>query len=218
MREKILFNDNWMFHLGDIEQKMPAKKGAIYIQAKTERYRFGPASRTYTDCESQDDIGLEHELNPETWSRVNLPHDYIIGQTPKSENNNTLGFFEYKNAWYRKHFRVSEEDKTKRLSLLFEGVATNATIYLNGCLMKHNFCGYNSFEVDITDYVDFDRDNVLAVYIDSSSYESWAYQGAGIYRHVWLVKTELVSVDLWGVYVKAEKDGEDWNVEVENTV
>ncbi len=218
MREKILFNNNWMFHLGDIEQKMPAKKGAIYIQAKTERYRFGPASRTYIDYESQDDIGLEHELNPETWSRVNLPHDYVIGQTPKSENNNTLGFVEYKNAWYRKHFKLSEEDKTKRITLLFEGIATNATIYLNGCLMKHNFCGYNSFEVDITDYVDFDRDNVLAVYTDSSSYESWAYQGAGIYRHVWLLKTELVSVDLWGVYVKAEKDVEGWNVEVENTI
>lgn len=218
MREKILFNDNWMFHLGDVEQKMPAKKGAIYIQAKTERYRFGPASRTYIDCESQDDISLEHELNPETWNRVNLPHDYIIGQTPKNENNNTLGFFEYKNAWYRKHFKLSEEDKTKRISLLFEGIATNATIYLNGCLMKHNFCGYNSFEVDITDYVDFDRDNILAVYVDSSSYESWAYQGAGIYRHVWLLKTELVSVDLWGVYVRAKKDGEGWNIEVENTI
>lgn len=207
-----------MFHLGDIEQKMPAKKGAIYIQAKTERYRFGPASRTYTDCESQGDISLEHELNPETWNRVNLPHDYIIGQTPKPENNNTLGFFEYKNAWYRKHFKLSEEDKTKRISLLFEGIATNATIYLNGCLMKHNFCGYNSFEVDITDYVEFDKDNILAVYVDSSSYESWAYQGAGIYRHVWLVKTELVSVDLWGVYVKAEKAGEGWNVDIENTI
>ena len=83
--------------------------------------------------------------------------------------------------------------------------------------MKHNFCGYNSFEVDITDYVEFDQENVLAVYVDgSSSFEGWWYQGAGIYRHVWLVKTELVSVDLYGVYVKPERTADGWNLTVEN--
>lgn len=217
MREKILFDENWLFHLGDIEYKVPTQKGPIYTQAKTERFRFGPASKTYIAVE--DDFSREHEMNPETWITVDLPHDYIISQEPKKENNNALGYFKYENAWYRKKFSLSEEDKNKRLCLYFEGIATHATVYLNGCLMKHNFCGYNSFEVDITDYVEFDQENVLAVYVDgSSSFEGWWYQGAGIYRHVWLVKTELVSVDLYGVYVKPERTAEGWNLTVENTL
>lgn len=217
MREKILFDENWLFHLGDVKYKVPTQKGPIYTQAKTERFRFGPASKTYIAVE--DDFSREHEMNPETWITVNLPHDYIIGQEPKKENNNALGYFKYENAWYRKKFALSEEDKNKRLCLYFEGVATHATVYLNGCLLKHNFCGYNSFEVDITDYVEFDQENVLAVYVDgSSSFEGWWYQGAGIYRHVWLVKTELVSVDLYGVYVKPERTDNGWNLTVENTL
>ena len=217
MREKILFDEKWLFHLGDIEYKIPTQKGPIYTQAKTERFRFGPASRTYIAVE--DDFSREHEMNPETWITVNLPHDYIIGQEPKKENNNALGYFKYENAWYRKKFSLTEEDKNKRLCLYFEGVATHATVYLNGCLLKHNFCGYNSFEVDITDYVEFDQENVLAVYVDgSSSFEGWWYQGAGIYRHVWIVKTELISVDLYGVYVKPERTEDGWNLTVENTL
>ena len=217
LREKSLFNDNWVFHLGDVKYKVQAQKGPIYTQAKTERFRFGPASKTYRAV--QDDFSKTKELNPETWVKVNLPHDYIIGQEPKQENNNALGYFKYENAWYRKKFSLTEEDKDKRLCLYFEGIATHATVYLNGCLMKHNFCGYNSFEVDITDYVEFDQENVLAVYVDgSSSFEGWWYQGAGIYRHVWLVKTELVSVDLYGVYVKPERTADGWNLTVENTL
>lgn len=216
MREKILFDDNWLFHLGDIERKMPAHKGPIYAQAKTERFRFGPASKTYIAVE--DDYSIEHDLNPDTWIKVTLPHDYIIGQEPKEIHNNALGYFDYKNAWYRKKFSVSEEDKNKRITLYFEGIATNATIYLNGCLMKHNFCGYNSFEVDISNYLEFDNENILAVYVDSQSFEGWWYQGAGIYRHVWMIKTEPVSVDLWGLYVKTIKAGNNWNLTIENTI
>lgn len=217
MREKILFNDAWLFHLGDIERKIPTSKGPIYRQAKTERFRFGPASRTY--IAEEDDFSMSHEMNPDTWVKVTLPHDYIIGQEPKKEFNNALGYFDYKNGWYRKIFSVTEEDRNKRLTLYFEGIATHATIYLNGCLMKHNFCGYNSFEVDITDYVEFEKENILAVYVDGcSSFEGWWYQGAGIYRHVWLVKTEKVSVDLWGVYVKPVKTETGWDLTIENTI
>ena len=84
MREKILFDENWLFHLGDIEYKVPTQKGPIYTQAKTERFRFGPASKTYIAVE--DDFSREHEMNPETWITVDLPHDYIISQESKKNN------------------------------------------------------------------------------------------------------------------------------------
>ena len=110
---KNLFDENWLFHLGDIEYKVPTQKGPIYTQAKTERFRFGPASKTYIAVE--DDFSREHEMNPETWITVDLPHDYIIRQEPKKENNDALGYFKYENAWYRKKFSLSEEDKNKIL-------------------------------------------------------------------------------------------------------
>lgn len=184
--------------------------------AKTERMMIGPASCYYSDNSDSFELG---NTSPDLWLDVNLPHDYIIEQTPSKENPQALGYFKYENAWYRKHFSLDESDKNKRITLYFEGVATNATVYLNGCLMKHNFCGYTPFEVDITDNVYFDRENILAVYTDSSSHEGWWYQGGGIYRNVWLVKTAEIAVDLWGVYVNPQKTGgENWNVNIETTV
>ena len=217
MREKILFNDNWIFHQGDIDIELPKDKGPIYISSKTERMVWGPASRHYNGV--VDNFDTQKEISSHKWEDVELPHDYIIKQTPSPDENNTLGFFKYENAWYRKKFELSEEDKTKRLTLLFDGVATHATVYLNGCLLKHNFCGYNSFEVEITDYVKFNEENVLAVYVEAMPNEGWWYQGAGIYRHVWLCKTDTVAVDLWGVYVAPKKiDDTKWNVKIETTV
>ena len=104
------FNGNWVFFDGEIKQEMPSYKGPAYIQAKTERYRIGPASIFYKDV--PDDYGMRKqtyqtkELTSERWEHVTLPHDYIIRQEPKETNNNALGFFEYHPAWYRKHFSL----------------------------------------------------------------------------------------------------------------
>lgn len=216
MREKVLFNDNWKFHCGDFPAHSTVMKGPDYIGAKTERMVLGPASYNYCD---ESDSYIPGKMSSDLWTTVNLPHDYVIEQTPGSGNPQTLGYFKYENAWYRKHFLLNEFDKDKRITIYFEGVATNATVYLNGCLVKHNFCGYTPFEADVTDIVYFDRENVLAVYTDSSSHEGWWYQGGGIYRNVWLVKTAKTAVDLWGVYVNPQKiDAENWDVNIETTV
>ncbi len=156
----------------------------------------------------------------EKWERVTLPHDYVVRHNPCETENNALGYFKYDNAWYRKKFKLSDSDKGKRITLLFEGVATHATVYINGCLAKHNFCGYNSFEVNISDLVKFGSDeNVLAVYVQADEHEGWWYEGGGIYRHVWLCKTADVAVDLWGVYVAPKKMSDTlWNVKIETEI
>ncbi len=216
MREKILFDDNWLFHKGDIDIAFPTDKAPTYVQSKTERRHWGPASRYY-DCGSEvfKRVGL---ICTEKWENVNLPHDYIILQEPNKDENKALGFFKYENAWYRKKFTLSEEDLEKRITFLFEGVATHATVYVNGCLMKHNFCGYNSFEVNISDVAEV-GENTIAVYVETHDHEGWWYEGGGIYRHVWLCKTEKVAVDLWGVYVRPEKlDDDNWQVKIETEV
>lgn len=216
MREVIDFDKNWLFHKGDIISTTPANKGAMYIGAKTERYHIGPASRYY--YANPDSYDLNVEFKSEKWETVDLPHDYIIGGEMSEDNNAALGFFKYENAWYRKTFTLSKNDEHKRITLLFEGVAPHATVYLNGCLLKHNFCGYTTFEVDISDYVKYDEENLLAVYVQTDEHEGWWYEGAGIYRHVKMIKTELLSVDLWGLYLCPVFDGEKWTVNTELTL
>lgn len=218
MREKLNFCKDWRFHEGEISQELPAYKGAAYSQAKTERARIGAACRYHDDSVDPYDPGVE--LNCEIWKNVDLPHDYTILQEPKPQYNNARGYFHYENAWYRKHFYMDSEDREKRITLYFEAISGYSVIYLNGSLLKRNFSGYNSFEVDITDYIDWDAENVLAVYVDvTSQHEGWWYEGAGIYRPVWMIKTEKVSVDLWGVYIHPECGVEDiWDTPIEVTI
>lgn len=218
MRDKISWNEGWLFHEGEIEVSFPSYKGAAYSQAKTERKLMGPACRCCAD--RPDSYGGTQELKAEIWESVMLPHDYVIRQTPDQQYNNARGYFKYQNSWYRKHFKLTEADRNRRIAVYFEGCAGWATVYLNGCLIKRNFCGYTSFEADLTDYVDFTAENVLAVHLDVlSQNEGWWYEGSGIYRPVWLVKTEKIAVDLWGLYVHPECGEQDvWNTPVDVTL
>ncbi len=218
MREKINFDKGWLFHKGDIDAPLPAQKGPVYTSAKTERMHVGPASRHY-GSPMHDQFGDDMLMCSETWESVDLPHDYVIRGVPAEGGNPARGFFPCENAWYRKYFTLGREDVGRRITLLFEGVATRATVYLNGSLLAHNFCGYTSFEVDISDYVLFGEDNLLAVYVEMSGQEGWWYEGGGIYRHVYMIKTESVSVDLWGVYVAPRRITEtSWDTKIETTV
>ena len=214
MREKILFDDGWLFHRGELGPHTWRSKGPTYMQSKTERRRVGPASRYYNDA--PDDYGWDHELSVDGWEKVSLPHDYIISGEVSKENNCSNGFFEYTNGWYRKHFTLGDGDRDRQLVLYFEGVATGATVYLNGCLLRHNFCAYTPFTVDITDFVIFGKDNVLAVYVTTDEHEGWWYEGGGINRHVYLIKTNTLHADTYGLYVAPSKreDG-SWELPTE---
>ncbi len=221
MRQDELFDNGWLFHLGDIETPFPSVKGPAYVTSKTQRMKSGPASVAYNDRPDDYRMDDEKEIECERWINVTLPHDFLIMQPVDAKNNNAFGFVQRQNGWYRKHFTVPKEDEGKRITLLFEAVATHATVYLNGCLMKHNFCGYTSFEVDITDMLKYGEDNVLAVYVVTKDcHEGWWYEGGGIYRHVHLIKTSPVCIELWGVYAMPRPDRErgGWYVPIETAV
>ena len=222
MRKIISMNRDWLFHKGDIVINYPtsADKGPVYSQAKTPKKFIGPAAYKYFDQPNAYYRYVDFEMRSDNWKKVNVPHDYIIGQTPSEEKGNcATGYFEYDNAWYRKHFDADESWKGKRILLRFGAIAGKTTVYLNGCELKHNFSYYNSFEVDITDHVYYDKENVIAIYVVGTEFEGWWYQGAGIYRNVDLVVTEPVALDLYGVYAPAKKIGEKlWSVDFETTV
>ena len=203
MREMILLGENWKYH-ADAPSLYPEPNDIVrYQEGKTECRKWGPASRNYTEGPS--------------WEDVSIPHDYMISQTPREGNNWAEGHFHYHNAWYRKHFSLDSADEGRRIALFFEGVATHAEVYVNGCLAGRNFCGYTPFELDITSFVIYGQDNVIAVYADSSSsHEGWWYQGGGIYRDVWLQKGDLAHILWGGVFIHPEHiEQEKWRVPID---
>lgn len=214
MRERILLNDKWHFHKGDIEIKRPSKYGPMIKMAKTERERQGPAAVCYND--HIGDARENVEYNGDRWDLVTLPHDYVICGTPDESENSARGYLKYDNAWYRRHIIIPREWENERITLFFEGVTGESKVYFNGVPVKYNYCGYIPFEIDVTDIVRFDTDNVISVYVNVEHNQGWWYEGGGIYRNVWLERTNRVCVDTYGVYVRSEKvNDKEWDVHFE---
>lgn len=124
-------------------------------------------------------------------------------------------------GWYRKTFTVDEADQGKRFYVDFDGVMANAQVWLNGEYVGTWPYGYNSFRLDLTPFIQVGKENLLAVRTDTEKWDSRWYPGAGIYRHVWLVKTGQVHVRHWGTKMETtnltEKTADlHFTVEVEN--
>ena len=138
------------------------------------------------------------------WRRLNVPHDWAIEGDFHDGNPSGAGGGALPGGvgWYRKTFEVkSDEVKSEKFFLEFDGVYMNSTVYVNGQKVGSRPYGYSSFEYDITPYV-HEGENVVAVRVDNSDQPNsrW-YSGCGIYRHVWLTRTNAIHVKHWGVYV-----------------
>ena len=168
--------------------------------------------------------------NDSHWRKLSLPHDWAIEGEFYAGNPSGAGGGALPGGigWYRKHFLLDcEAEPGGRYFIEFDGVYMNSTVYVNGQEVGHRPYGYSSFEYDITKYLKR-GDNVIAVKVDNSDQPNsrW-YSGCGIYRHVWLTKTNAVHVKHWGVHVqtdaktgqiKVEADVEGNNYKVRNTV
>ena len=168
--------------------------------------------------------------NDNHWRKLSLPHDWAIEGDFYAGNPSGAGGGALPGGigWYRKHFLLDcEAEPGGRYFIEFDGVYMNSTVYVNGQEVGHRPYGYSSFEYDITKYLKR-GDNVIAVKVDNSDQPNsrW-YSGCGIYRHVWLTKTNAVHVKHWGVHVqtdaktgqiKVEADVEGNNYKVRNTV
>ena len=143
-----------------------------------------------------------------SWRRVDLPHDWSIEGRPSKDNptGSEGGYFPAGAGWYRKTFSAPPEWRGKRVTVEFDGVYRNATVYLNGHKLGNQPYGYTSFNFDVTPDLDFSGPNVLAVRVDNSAQPNsrW-YSGSGIYRHVRVVVTDPVHVAHWGVLVSTTR-------------
>ncbi len=147
--------------------------------------------------------GLEHpDVDDAAWRKLDLPHDWGIEGPFRMDLQSTSGKLPWVGiGWYRKHFTVSEKDKGKCFFIDFDGAMSHAKVWLNGQFLGEWPYGYSSFRLEMTPYVRFDKENILAVRLDNPPNSSRWYPGSGIYRNVWLVKTDQVHIAHWGVFV-----------------
>ena len=146
--------------------------------------------------------GLEQpNVDDSGWQKLDLPHDWAITGPFRIELAGETGKLPYKGiGWYRKHFTFSGKESDERTYIDFDGAMANAQIWLNGQYVGTWPYGYNSFRLDLTQYLK-SGDNLLAVRLDTEKWESRWYCGAGIYRHVWLVTCQPAHVAHWGTYI-----------------
>ncbi|MGZ3752198.1 MAG: glycoside hydrolase family 2 TIM barrel-domain containing protein [Mucilaginibacter sp.] len=144
------------------------------------------------------------DFNDMSWRSLDLPHDWSIEGKIRPENSTggEGGYFPAGIGWYRKTFKVLDEWKGKKVSIYFEGVYMNSEVFVNGKSLGIYPYGYSSFSYDLSPYLDFNTENVIAVRVDNSQQlNSRWYSGSGIYRHVWMMVTDAVHIADWGVAI-----------------
>lgn len=197
LRERILFDEDWRFAFGNASS--PEKDfgcGTEYFNYLTKAasvHNAGPY------CNKFDASG---------WKRVDLPHDWVVdlpfeGKASHSHGYKTVGYRypETSVGWYRKTFSIPQTDRGRHISIRFDGIFRDARVWVNGFYLGHEPSGYATQEYDITDYLNYGGENLVCVRADATLEEGWFYEGAGIYRHVWLNKMDKLHVAPFGTFV-----------------
>ncbi|MDP3433509.1 MAG: beta-galactosidase GalB, partial [Bacteroidota bacterium] len=149
---------------------------------------------------------VQSNFDDRSWEKVNLPHDWAIkGPFQKGWNSEVgggMGRLPVNGvAWYRKKLEIPAADAGKSIFLDIDGAMSYAIVWLNGQLVGGWPYGYNSFRLDLTPFIKFGSENQLAIRIDNPNHSARWYPGAGLYRNVWLTKTNPVHIGQWGTFV-----------------
>jgi beta-galactosidase len=148
----------------------------------------------------QKDAGKK-QFDDSKWADVKIPHDWAIEESFIVDGDGNTGKLPWKGeGWYRKNIYLDKAAyEGKRIYLLCDGIMAFPTIYLNGQIAGKWDYGYNSFYLDITDYVIINENNQLAIHADTRAHDSRWYPGAGIYRKMQLIAVNPVHIDIWGL-------------------
>jgi len=204
IRTRENFDFSWFFHKGDIAIKRVIKAGgqAGLTDINVKNIAKEDTTIDYTNFESAK------IFYPRDWKKVNLPHDWAVEGTFMHDNSlgnqpAANGFLPTGIGFYRKEFEIPEADKGEKISIEFDGIFRNSTLWVNGHLLGNHQSGYTPSYYDLTDVLRYGNEgkNVILVKVDAREYEGWWYEGAGIYRHVWLTKTDRLHVDRFGTYI-----------------
>jgi beta-galactosidase len=194
-RERALLDFGWRFHLGNASD---AAQDFNFRGNFSKTGGFGSVATA--------------EFDDGDWKSVDLPHDWAV-ELP-FQNDLALsskGFYPLGRAypgtsvgWYRRVFELPATAAGKRISIEFDGAYREAMVVFNGFYIGRHIGGYDPFRFDVTDFAAPGGRNVLVVRVDATQSDGWFYEGAGIYRHVWLVTTNPVHVKQWGTFARTE--------------
>ncbi len=199
-RERLLFDRGWKFTYGHGTD--PARDlGFGFGQgdfAKTGEFEFAKA-----------------KFDDSKWRTLNLPHDWAVelpfvrDDEQLSHGYKPLGrrYPDTSVGWYRRVFDVPASDKGRRVTVEFDGAFRDVIVFVNGCFVGRNNNGYAPFEFDLTDFLALGAKNTIVARVDASFGDGWFYEGAGIYRHVWLTKTDALHLGKWESVVRSEVSG-----------
>lgn len=203
------FDFDWMFHLGDLRIERAVKAGQYggLTDNGVKLNNMVDADIAYSDKDKAE------RYKSKDWKHVDLPHDWCVEGTfandslKKIEGVVAHGCYPAGIGFYRKEFSIPQSDEGKKISLEFDGIFRNSTVWVNGHLMGHHLSGYTPSSYDVTDVLRYgdEGSNVVLVKVDARDYEGWWYEGCGIYRHVWLQKTNRLHVGRYGTYVTTPK-------------
>lgn len=211
-RELILIDKDWRFSLGhlyDAKKDFGHAEGYFSYLTKTG-FGDGPAASGFDD---------------RAWRKLDLPHDWAVEQSFSESASFSHGFksagksFPEKSiGWYRKKITIPNSDLGKIISLKFDGIFRNSKVFFNGFYLGTEHSGYNGFEYDVSAYVNYGGENTISVRVDASMEEGWFYEGAGIYRHVYLQKTNPIYVKTNGTFVTSEIKGTNAEITAEVSI
>jgi beta-galactosidase len=199
-REQLLFDFGWKFQFGhgsDSRRDLGFGAGQGDF-AKTGEFDFAKG-----------------KFDDSKWRTLNLPHDWAV-ELPfvrddelMSHGFKPLGrrYPETSVGWYRRAFQIPQSDLGKRISIEFDGVFRSVLVFVNGCFVGRNDNGYAPFRFDLTDFLSYGVKNYIVVRVDASFGDGWFYEGAGIYRHVWLTKTDTLHLGKWESSVRTAVSG-----------
>jgi beta-galactosidase len=199
-REQLLFDFGWKFQFGHGTD--PARD-----------LGFGNGQG---DFAKTGDFGFaKGEFDDSKWRALNLPHDWAV-ELPfvRDEVQNSHGYKpvgrrypETSVGWYRRAFEIPASDQGRRITVEFDGAFRDVLIFVNGCFIGRNDNGYAPFSFDLTDFLHYGGKNYIVARVDASFGDGWFYEGAGIYRHVWLNKSDALHLGQWESTVRTTVSG-----------
>lgn len=212
-RERISFNDGWRFVKGD-----PAGTGDSLNYPNLRPWLLSGAQVFFSEKNSTRPAGnpggdvpyVKPDFNDRDWRKLDLPHDFGIEGPFDWKISGKTGKLPWAGvAWYRKHFNVSSNDAGRQFTLEMDGAMAFASVWLNGRFVGGWPYGYASWQLNLTPYLKFGGENVIAIRLDNPKDSSRWYPGGGIYRNVWLTKSGPVRIAQWGVFASTVRASED---------
>lgn len=191
----LVLDTGWQFCLGEVN-----------------RFSGTAHANVYNSCKAGSSFGSKRVfLTENPWRSVRVPHDWLT-ELPYDESGTPSGGYKKRGCgWYYVKFDLPEAP-IERARLVFEGVLGQTTVYVNGTVAGRNFSGYNRFTCEIASYLLPGEENMIVLYVDASTWEGWSYEGAGLYRPVYIEFREETRLDTYDCFVRGRETDGSWAV------